>query len=103
MAALRRRSSTWLSAAGLAPAAAIALMPKCPACAAVDVGALGYFFAAFTRAPQSLVLALSVILSGAGAFALGRRSRKRNGVPSAPAQAERAAGGTDGCAASGIS
>src|ERR1700741_3806873 len=103
MAALWRRSSTWLSAAGLAPAATIALMPKCPACAAVDVSALGFFFAAFTRAPQSLVLALGLILSGAGALALGRRSRKRNGAPSAPGQAERAADGADGCAASGIS
>jgi hypothetical protein len=102
MAALRIRSSTSLGAAGLAQAAALVLMPKCPACAAVDFGVLVSFFAAVPlRAPQTVVFGL--ILSGAGALALGYRSRKRNGAPSAPGEPERAADGADCCAAVGIS
>jgi hypothetical protein len=101
MAALRRRSSTWLGAAGIVQAAAIALLPKCPACAAVDAGVLGSFLA-FVRLRIPQPAFLYVILGVAGAIALGSRSWKRNAAPSAPAQPERA-DGVDCCASARVS
>jgi len=70
------RRFSWLAIAGVAQAAGVALLPKCPLCLAMDFGLLGTLLAAIQRRFGPLLWPSLALAAVSGAWML-RRIRAR--------------------------